>query len=68
MPLQENRVSCDFLACEQALHLDERSEPHEHEFKREEAIIEKKIHYTLLGNCPATPPLNINTYFSLMEG
>ena len=57
MPLQENRVSCDFLACEQALHLDERSEPHDCEFKRE-AIVEKKNHYTLPGNCPPTPPLS----------
>ena len=57
MPVQENRVSCDFLACEQALRLDERSEPHKREFKRE-AIVEKKSHYTLLGNCPLTPPLS----------
>ena len=58
MPVQENRVSCDFLACEQALHLDERSEPREREFKREEAIVEKKNYYTLLGKCPPTPPLS----------
>ena len=58
MPVQHNQVSCDFLACEQALHLDEWSEPCEREFKREEAIVEKKNHYTLLGNCPPTPPLS----------
>ena len=56
MPVQHDRVSCDFLACEQALHLDERSEPCEREFKREEAIVEKKNHYMLLGNCPPTLP------------
>ena len=57
MPVQENRVSFDFLACEQALHLDERSEPHEHEFKREEAglsliFISKSISKKLLIKKP----------------
>ena len=42
MPVKENQVSCNFLACEQALHLDERCEPHKREFKRE-AIVEKRI-------------------------
>ena len=55
VPQQHSRISCDFLACEKALHLGERSEPRKREFMSE-AIVAKKDHYTYAsGKLPTYP-------------